>query len=333
MNVLKSLSVLLLPFVFIISVSAHAELCFFGYQANSVSSVNEIYADFGLTPNAGIVFGKDFKELKKTAQALNENGAKAVIMLSDLIFDKFPPEEGNCSDYGNAEKATGAVSLRLKVDWKERLSTFLISEKDYLDSGNVMILAISDEVNNVCVPTSDIEDVAKFIKSLDVNVPLGVVYDLTAYENQMVGANPLPTSLPENVDVIGVFEYGIFDPNDPKNPLNATKDWKERWNNFKSILGSRKVVFILNAFCNNIHTQLGWVQNCTPEYVKPLTVLSYRWRDWALSEPDVIGILAFTWKSWNYPVWVGTRDMHKVVQNSHQNIINAINCEYDGLNK
>jgi hypothetical protein len=34
--------------------------------------------------------------------------------------------------------------------------------------------------------------------------------------------------------------------------------------------------------------------------------------------------------SWNYPVSVGTRDMHKAVQNSHQNIINSINCDCDG---
>lgn len=44
-----------------------------------------------------------------------------------------------------------------------------------------MILASSDEVNNVCVTTFDIEEVAKFIKSFDVKIPLGVVYDLTAY--------------------------------------------------------------------------------------------------------------------------------------------------------
>ena len=34
--------------------------------------------------------------------------------------------------------------------------------------------------------------------------------------------------------------------------------------------------------------------------------------------------------SWNYPVSRGTRDMHKAVQNSHQNIINSINYDYDG---
>lgn len=324
------LSLVVPIFIFTSTISSIAELCFFGYTANSIDLVNEIYDDYDLTPNVGVVFGKDFREFKKTAQALNKNGAKAIIILSELIFDKVPPEEGDCSDYGNAEKATGPESLRLKVDWKQRLSAFLISEKDYLDFENVMILAISDEVNNLCIPTSDIETVAKFIKSFDLEIPLAIAYALTTYGDQMPGANPLPASFPEDVDVIGVFDYGIFDPNDPENPLNASKDWKERWNNFKSKLGSRKAVLVLNAFCNNLHTQLGWVQNCTPEYVKPLTILSYKWRDWVLSEPDVLGIVGFTWRSWNYPDWVGTRDMHKTVQNSHQNIINAINCDYDG---
>jgi len=329
MKVLKSLLVLFLPFVFIISIPTRADICFFGYQANSVSAINEIYDDYGLTPNVGVVYGKDFKVFRQKAEALNEHGAKAIIVIGDLIFEKVQTSLLDCSDYQNVIRSEDEIGLRLYNDWKQRLSTFLISEKDYLNSGNVMMLGVADEVNNVCVPTSDIDAVAKFIKSLGVNIPIGVVYDLSVLGENILSARPLPESFPENIDVIAVFEYGIFDPNDPENLLNASKDWAQRWNNFKSKLGSRKVVFVLNAFCNRIHRGLGWVQNCTPEYVKPLTISSYRWRDWALSQPEVIGILGFNWISWNYPLWVGTRDMHKVVQNSHQNIINAINCDYE----
>ena len=57
---------------------------------------------------------------------------------------------------------------------------------------------------------------------------------------------------------------------------------------------ANSVSLVNEIYADEIHTQFGWVQNCTPEYVKPLTILSYRWRDWALSGPDVIGILGFT---------------------------------------
>lgn len=312
---------------FFISINSSAEICFFGYTANSVDAFNEIYSDYGLTPNVGVV---NYAQFKETALALNSNGAQAILVINQLIFETVPSATLDCSDYKNIVRMPNEVGLRLYEDWEQRLSAFLISEKDYLNSGNVMILGISDEVNNLCVSTSDVNKISKFIKSFDINVPTAVVYDLSVLGGPKESARPLPESFPESVDIIAVFEYGIFDPNDAENPLNATKDWAQRWDNFKSKLGSQKVVFVLNAFCNRLHVRLGWVHDCTPEYVKPFAISSYRWRDWALSEPDIIGIVAFNWKSWNYPSWVGTRDMHKVVQNSHQNIINAINCDYDG---
>lgn len=318
---------LFITILFTPGTSVIAELCFFGYQANSVDSVKEIYDDYGLTPNVGVVFGKDYRQFMLTAQELNKKGAKVIILISDLIFEKVKSSDVDCSEYGNIVKSPEELGLKIYEDWQKRLSDFLDAEKDYLNSGNVLMLGIADEVNNVCVPSSNIDAVAKFIKASGIKIPIGVVYDLSVM-GEFGSAKPVPEVLPENIDIFAVFEYGIFDPLDPRNPLNATTNWNERWNTFKSKIGSRKAVLILNAFCNMLHIQLGWVHACTPEYVKPFAVSAYRWRDWALSEPSVVGILGFTWGSWDYPSWVGTRDMHKVVQNSHQNIINAMNCDY-----
>lgn len=331
---MKSLKILLLLFpalFFSTNLSSFAEICFFGYQINSTDSVNEIYDDYSLTPNVGVIFGKNHAEFKETALALNRRGAKAIIMLNNMIFEKASAIELDCSDYGNVLKPGDDMGLRLIEDWKSTLSEFLTTEKNYLNSGKVLMIGIADEVNNACLPGSDIDAVANFIKDAGVTVPIGTVYDLSVLGPSIGRAKPLPESLPKSLDIVAIFEYGIFDPTDAENPLNATKDWDERWSNFKSKLDGRKVLIILNAFCHTrLHVQLGWVKDCTPEYVKPFTISAYRWRDWALSEPDLIGIVGFTWNSWNYPVSVGTKDMHKVVQKSHQNIINAINCDYDG---
>ena len=59
------------------------------------------------------------------------------------------------------------------------LSDFLNAEKEYLNSGNVLMLGIADEVNNVCVPSSDIDAIAKFIKVSGITIPIGVIYDLS----------------------------------------------------------------------------------------------------------------------------------------------------------
>jgi len=275
------IAILFITILFIPKTSVIAELCFFGYQANSVDSVKEIYDDYGLTPNVGVVFGKDYKQFMQTAMELNKNGAKAVILISDLIFEKVKTADVDCSDYGNIVKSPEETGLRLYDDWEKRLSVFLNAEKEYLNSGNVLILGIADEVNNVCVPSSDIDAVAKFIKASGITISIGVVYDLSEFV-EFGGAKPLPEVLPESVDTIAILAYGIFDPLDPQNPLNATNDWNERWNAFKSKLGSRKVVLVLNAFCNRLHIQLGWVHACTPEYVKPFAVSAYRFRETGL---------------------------------------------------
>ena len=46
-------------------------------------------------------FGKDYKQIKLAALALNNKGAKAVI----LIFEKVRAADVECSEYGNVVKS------------------------------------------------------------------------------------------------------------------------------------------------------------------------------------------------------------------------------------
>ena len=99
------MAILFISILFTPKTSVIAELCFFWYQANSVGFINEIYDDYGLTPNVGVVFGKDYKQIKLAALALNDKSAKAVILISDLIFEKVRATDVYYSEYGNVIKS------------------------------------------------------------------------------------------------------------------------------------------------------------------------------------------------------------------------------------
>ena len=77
------------------------------------------------------------------------------------------------------------------------------------------MLGIADEVNNFCVPSSDIDTIAKFIKVSGITISIGVSYDLCIM-GEIGSAKSLNEVLPENFDIIAVFEYGIFDPGSSK---------------------------------------------------------------------------------------------------------------------
>jgi hypothetical protein len=82
-----------------------------------------------LTPNIGVVFRKDYKQIKLEALALNNKGAKAVILIIDLIFEKVKAADVDNSEYGNDVKSPEELGLKIFEDWQMRLSDFLNVEK------------------------------------------------------------------------------------------------------------------------------------------------------------------------------------------------------------
>ena len=88
MKLLKYITVII-PAVFFSTLSiSYADICFFGYTVNNPDIINEMYSEYGLKPNVGAVHGKDPTVVMQNAKASNDNGAKAIILLGDLIFNK-----------------------------------------------------------------------------------------------------------------------------------------------------------------------------------------------------------------------------------------------------
>lgn len=82
-----------------------------------------------MTSNIGVIFGKDYKQIKLAALALNNKGAKAVILIIDLIFETVKVADVYNSKYGNDVKSPEELGLKIFEDWQMRLFDFLNAEK------------------------------------------------------------------------------------------------------------------------------------------------------------------------------------------------------------
>lgn len=111
MRALTFFLVLLPAIIFSTGFYSFAEICFFGYLDNGSNSVNEIYDDYNLNPNIGAIFAKDLNQWKEAAQALNNKKAQAIIMVSDIIFERVKTAELDCSEYGIQFRAKNEIGL------------------------------------------------------------------------------------------------------------------------------------------------------------------------------------------------------------------------------
>ena len=150
------------------------------------------------------------------------------------------------------------------------------------------------------------------------------------YQSEENKALPIPRVFPVNIDIFGFYNYAVFDPNDSNNPLNPGGIWESQWNEIKSKLGSKKAVMVINSYCASYtFNMLGWILGCEDRSVNTYAPLTYAWRDWALKEPSVVGILAFGWdfdgSGHNFS---GARDLPESIRNAHRSIIDSIDCSY-----
>lgn len=287
-------------------------------------------------PNVMILFSTsedvttNAAEIKALLDVVNAFGGKGIISITDVAFNRVSPGSEDCSDYGGGS-VTGSVAFTLRGDYQARLSAFFNYSADFTDFSKVFAIDIHNEVNNNCLLHSEVESVSHYIKNtLNItSVPLSVSYGDSAWPLGGFDGKDLPASFPDDTDIIGFFDYGLFNPHDQSDALNGSSNWDSRWAAIKTKLGSRKAVFAINSWCISSHESAGWTPDCDTQ--EPSTIRdyfrvtpTYYWALWALEQPEVIALIGF---GYDFVSGRYVKDM-PLHQTWIKNLIKAQNCTY-----
>ncbi|GJM14950.1 MAG: hypothetical protein DHS20C13_02770 [Thermodesulfobacteriota bacterium] len=318
---------------------AHSNICAYGFHAGNSDTIkiHNMMSDFAdAKPNIIILFSNEenvttnASQIEALLDLQNAYGGKGIISLADIAFNRVAPGLADCSNYGGGS-VTGAQTWQLRSDYQSRLTTFFNNSSKFADFSKVFAISVHEEVNNDCVKQSEIESVTNYIKNtLNITtVPLAVGYGDSEWPLGGFDGKDLPISFPANTDVIGIWDYGMFNPTDQSDSLNGSSNWDSRWAAIKAKLGTRKAVFAINSWCISSHESAGWTPDC---YIQEPSVIrdyfrvtpTYYWTLWALQQPEVIALIGF---EYDFVSGRYVKDM-PLHQTWIKNLIKAQNCTY-----
>jgi len=263
--------------------------------------------------NVGFVdFEQDWTrtELSTVLADFQASGLRAALILDRLLFKRFPDESSSCVD------DQGRFSTRLRLNWRSRLSRLVRTHGVLLDPAVTQFVVVQTEVNNTCTPLADVEDAAAAVKFFLPGIPVVMGY------GRSPGAQPAPQSIPPDVDWVGFYKYGTFDPSDPGHPFNADDQYLVEFESLLAKLADHQRVLLgpdsfwgalLHAHLNS---QNGPGSGWPPWY---LQYVALNYERFALAQPKVIGMFFFRWSS-SAPNLVGTGDLPKAVRDRHREI-------------
>jgi len=238
------------------------------------------------------------------------SGLRAALILDDLLFKRFPAVSSLCLD-GQVPFAT-----RLRSNWRSRLARFAQSYGALITPVTTRFPVVQTEVNNTCTPLDDVEAAAVAVKASFPGIPTVMGY------GRSYGARPAPESIPPDIDWVGFYKYGIFDPADPGLPQNADDQYLVEFESLLAKLGDHQRVllgpdsFWAAPLHGRLYGQNGPGSGWPPWY---LQYVALNYERFALSQPKVIGMFFFRWPS-HAPDLVGTADLPQVVRDRHREI-------------
>jgi hypothetical protein len=137
------------------------------------------------------------------------------------------------------------------------------------------------------------------------------------------GAKPAPAYIPANIDWVGFYKYGIFDPSNPSHAYNADNQYLLEFNSLVSKLNAQQKIILvpdgwwgsfLHANLNShLGTGAGW-----PKWYLSNVALNYE--AFALGQSKVVGLLFFLWSVPNDPGFLGTKELPQSVRDRHREI-------------
>lgn len=302
--------------VLMVATPVAADICFFGYTGaitnyqrfgTTIAFNSWLYQQkvfYGINVNAGHVFSPaDYTLLRDAFPAIvntfaNHN-AKMVLDFGNMIWEPKTSGTVDCSQYGGSASTPASTTFpksKLRSNWLTRVNDFVNTQGHLVTTSNTQLIIVHGEVNNHCIPTWQINQAAQTLRSAFPGIPLLAVYEL---RSDIAAAQGLPTRFPIDLDRVGFFSYGVYDPNnpnhpknhtvrpfyDPNNPLSTNTQWGDM---ISRLRGGQDVDGTLEAWYGGRQAAHGWTQ-------ADLATVANNWRVWAASQNRLGGLLGFKW--------------------------------------
>ncbi|MEM7349612.1 MAG: hypothetical protein AAF657_02325 [Acidobacteriota bacterium] len=336
----KSSHVLMLPPLVVLAASSifavsSAALELFGYTGIDDTTARGELTAHGIAANlASLAFEEHNWQTLDTAEILadyHRNGLRAAILVEGFLF---APEivPGSPCDWLDVDgDGTGdPFGYRLHDDWRDRLKSWRLRNRHFLVPEKIAILILQTEVNNKCTDPQEILRLARTAKRRFPGLSTAIGWGRTHVDAdpQAPFARPAPEMIPAEVDILGMWSYGIYDPADPLHPLNANADFfdpafpENPATDYGYLLSKlqphQSVVLVFDAhyqaWDHGVHQTLGWSYD-------DLAALALNYETFAVDRSEVVGLLGFHWR--NTGPSLGLRDLlpaSAALGNAHREI-------------
>jgi hypothetical protein len=239
------------------------------------------------------------------------SGLRAALVLDNLLFKRFPAASSNCLDAQGEPFVT-----RLRANWQSRLAHFAQAYGTLVTPATTRFLIVQTEVNNTCTSLADVETAAVAVKAALPGLPIVMGF------GRSPGAQPAPASIPPDIDWVGFYKYGTFDPAQPDLPLNADNQYLVEFESLLAKLNDHQRVllgpdaFWSSAFQGHLYGQSGTGSGWPPWYLRYVPL---NYERFALAQPKVIGMFFYRWSNLGSDL-IGTVNLPPVVRDAHREI-------------
>jgi hypothetical protein len=343
---------------------AAASLCQFGYADAVVvgdsTTLGWVGArNAGVPQDSGRIIPLDgasveahARDIRSYIQAMNANGIRPLVDLSDVLFSPNQLVNPNCgADYerGNLRSTTAWSRQEFKPAVEAKLDYFLALNSSELGTDSIRGFIVHVEVNNNCVPAWRVNTAARMLKDRGYGPAQGYAiaagYGLDYPDAMGLGfgvSTGMPTGLfpfelthitPWSYDIHSLYVNSVYNLNTEVIQLGAAGFW----NKLVGKLGpNQKVIWGLTALCEPLQQEmfngsrlapadrLGTQCTTSPfQYTWPLSSVADHFRWLAEQQPRMDGLIAISWTGSN-----GTNVLDPSVTSAHISIGNsALTCE------
>jgi hypothetical protein len=341
--------------------TAAARLCQFGYAdavnvGDGAPTLGWVAArNAGVPQDSGRIIPLDgnveahTRDIRLYIQAMNANGIRPLVDLSDVLFKKDPLVNPNCgADYerGYLRNNSAWERQEFKPAAEAKLASFLALNSSELGTDSIRGFIVHVEVNNNCVPAWRVNTAARMLKDRGYGPAQGYAiaagYGLDYTEQMGIVSTGMPTGLfpfelthitPWAYDVHSLYQDSVYNFNRDVTQLGAAGFWNKLVSKLRP---NQQVIWGLTAKCepqqqmmfNGSHLMPAdriAIQCTKPPFQRtwPIGSIADHWRWFAEQQPRLEGLIAIYWSPPN-----GTSVLDPSVTGAHINIGNsALTCE------